>query len=77
MQIIATHHRSQFADFLDPNQRLHVVAKHTSKKIPATNLAVTKEHLQVALEDGRIIAVTLAKYPRLETATRKQLLHFE
>lgn len=53
------------------------MAKTTPQKIRATDLRVSKDHLQVLLEDGRIVLVPLDWYPRLESATRKQLLHFE
>ena len=49
----------------------------SEQKTRAVDLRITKDHLQVLLEDGRIVLVPLEWYPRLEQATRKQLLNFE
>ena len=49
----------------------------TEHKVRAIDLKITKEHLEVILEDGRIIFVPLAWYPRLVSASKKSLKNFE
>ena len=47
-------------------------------KLPSiTAVEFTKASMSVALSDGRTIIVPLAWYPRLATATRKDLERFE
>jgi hypothetical protein len=53
------------------------MAKATSQKTRAIDLRVSKDHLQVLLADGRIVLVPLAWYPKLEHASRKEILHYE
>ncbi|MEP7234648.1 MAG: DUF2442 domain-containing protein [Ignavibacteriota bacterium] len=46
-------------------------------KVRAIDLKIGKDHLEVILEDGRIVFVPLAWYPRLLSASRKALKNFE
>jgi hypothetical protein len=50
---------------------------NNNSKIRAVDLKVSKDHLQVLLEDGRIVVVPLTWYPRLMSASRKDLLNYE
>jgi hypothetical protein len=50
---------------------------NNTSKIRAVDLKVSKDHLQVLLEDGRIVVVPLAWYPRLMGASRKDLLNYQ
>jgi hypothetical protein len=49
----------------------------TSDKIRAIGLKVSRDHLQVLLEDGRIVVVPLQWYPRLAHATPSALKKYE
>jgi hypothetical protein len=46
-------------------------------KVRAIDLKIGKDRLEVILEDGRVIFVPLAWYPRLVAASRKALRNFE
>ena len=46
-------------------------------KVRAIGLKISKDRLEVILEDGREIFVPLSWYPRLASASKKELNNFE
>ncbi len=47
------------------------------QKTRAIDLKISKDHLEVFLDDGRIIFVPLEWYPRLAEASKKSLKNFQ
>jgi hypothetical protein len=57
---------------------MHTSAAEELGGLPSIlKVTFSKDFMEVSLSDGRIISVPVAWYPRLATATPKQLKHYE
>jgi hypothetical protein len=45
--------------------------------VKASSLSVSKSHLDVTLEDGRMLRIPTSLFPKLQNATPPQLAHWE
>src|SRR5689334_5311231 len=45
--------------------------------VKASSLSVTASHLDVTLEDGRMLRLPISLFPKLKDATSRQLAHWE
>src|SRR5438046_2069392 len=48
-----------------------------TEKVRATSLSVSPSHLDVTLQDGRMLRIPTNLFPRLQKATFSQLSHWE
>jgi hypothetical protein len=49
----------------------------TKEKVRATSLAVSPTHLDVTLQDGRMLRIPVKLFPRLRNATLPELSHWD
>ena len=54
-----------------------ILAKQADERVKDVRIEIEEELLSVFLQDGRIISVPLAWYPKLFNATKEQLQNWE